>query len=278
VNIPGFLLPDSRDTKPGIFTNRLIAEKRVLNNLEKKLAVIEKSGLKLLSDVSNGIGQYDRLLLETKEDYRLQMNYVSFLTKGKKDKNIFSTVYNKENFIYNANVFCKNNGLTTKVVGFSEQQIFSQHPSIKCQCECGDYFDMAISSLTNCGKTHCAKCTAKKSKWCRKVEEFLNKNNLTFQNEIYFEDLKDRRFLRFDYKLDINGGLIEVDGEQHFDKDRCWKGMTREQNEIRFKTTQYHDRLKNEYCKENNIKLLRINYKEIKDNSYKDKILNFVEI
>ena len=255
--------------------NAEIGRKLVQKNLAKKMAVIEKIGYKLLSDVKDGIGQYDRLLLETKEGYRLQMTYISLTTKGKKDKNIFSLKHNKDNFIYNANVFCKINNLKTKVIGFSEKQPFS-HPSIRCQCECGNYFDTSIYGLTIYGKTRCTQCTSKQSKWCKKVEDFLKEQNLSFESEVFLNGCKDIRLLPFDYKLNINNGLIEVDGEQHYCENGYSMGMNEEEKFEHFKMIQRHDRIKEDYCKENGIKFLRISYKEILNNSFKRKILAFV--
>ena len=48
---------------------------------------------------------------------------------------------------------------------------------------------------------------------------------------------------------------IEFDGEQHFRSHYIW-------GEESFKLTQIRDKIKNEYCKENNIKLIRIKYNE----------------
>jgi hypothetical protein len=49
---------------------------------------------------------------------------------------------------------------------------------------------------------------------------------------------------------------IEIDGEQHFKTNEHFGG-----EEI-FKITQKNDNLKNDYCKKNNIKILRIRYDE----------------
>ena len=63
--------------------------------------------------------------------------------------------------------------------------------------------------------------------------------------------------------------MIEVDGEQHF-RPVCFGGITKERAELNFKKSQERDRIKDEYCKENGIKLLRIPYLEYRSNKYKE--------
>ena len=104
----------------------------------------------------------------------------------------------------------------------------------------------------------------------------LKSNNIGYSKEVCFDDCKDKSYLRFDYQLDINDGLIEVDGEQHFHVNRFGMGMSEEEKIEHFKMIQKHDRIKENYCKENGIKFLRISYKEILNNSFKEKILEFV--
>lgn len=60
----------------------------------------------------------------------------------------------------------------------------------------------------------------------------------------------------FDFYLPNHNILIEYDGEQHY-YDRGYKtGMFRDTLEY----TQMHDKIKTDYCINNNIKLIRIPY------------------
>jgi very-short-patch-repair endonuclease len=61
------------------------------------------------------------------------------------------------------------------------------------------------------------------------------------------------RELRFDFYLPNQNTLIEYDGEQHFVK----RGKYGE----KFETLQENDIIKNKYCKDRDIKLIRIHYK-----------------
>ena len=71
-----------------------------------------------------------------------------------------------------------------------------------------------------------------------------------------FEDCKDKKQLPFDFYLPDYNCCIEYDGRQHFQAIEYWGG------EEVFQLTQFHDQIKNDYCKENNIRLIRIKYDE----------------
>ena len=98
-----------------------------------------------------------------------------------------------------------------------------------------------------------------------KVECILKK--LIMENEIeYYEyekklDVKRKRNLRADFfiKKGKSRYIIEVDGEQHY------KGIYNTDLLV----IKDRDKLKNDFCKKKNIKLLRIRIKNIKD----DKVL-----
>lgn len=62
--------------------------------------------------------------------------------------------------------------------------------------------------------------------------------------------------LRYDFYLPDHNLLIEYDGKQH---DKWIEGWITEEN---FVKQQYHDKLKNKYAKNNNIKLIRIKEKD----------------
>ena len=60
----------------------------------------------------------------------------------------------------------------------------------------------------------------------------------------------------FDFYLPELNICVEFDGIQHFKPIKYFGG------EKTLKITQKHDKMKNEYCKENNIHLIRIKYNE----------------
>jgi len=95
----------------------------------------------------------------------------------------------------------------------------------------------------------------KNSKGEEKISNFLKNKNIKFKREKRFADCRNILPLPFDFYLPKYNICIEFDGEQHFIEKPEWKNSLLE--------IQKRDEIKNIYCKENNIILHRINYKEI---------------
>lgn len=99
------------------------------------------------------------------------------------------------------------------------------------------------------------------SKGERRISEILDSLNITYIKQYIFENCKDNRCLPFDfYVLDYNL-CIEYDGQHHY-YPVTFNGVSKEQAIINYKNTLKHDKIKNEYCENNNIKLLRIPFWE----------------
>ena len=95
-----------------------------------------------------------------------------------------------------------------------------------------------------------------------KIRMFLINNNIKFENEKTFDNCEYIKQLRFDFYVQQYNLCIEFDGEQHFEKVN-WDGkMTDEEMEENLKLNQFRDQIKNDYCKNNGINLLRIRYDE----------------
>ena len=92
-----------------------------------------------------------------------------------------------------------------------------------------------------------------------KIANFLSSHNISYIKEKTFDGLvsDSNKKLRFDFYLPEYNIIIEYDGRQHFESVKFWNGQNAEQCLIK---NQYHDKLKNNYCKNNNIKLIRIPY------------------
>lgn len=124
----------------------------------------------------------------------------------------------------------------------------------KCECDCGNIHYVRTSSLINGSVQSCGcKHSERNSKGELKISEILENNKINFIREKTFEDCQDRASLPFDFYIN-NQYLIEFDGIQHFLSVDHFGG------EDKFKIQQEHDEIKNEYCKEHNIPLIRIPY------------------
>lgn len=96
----------------------------------------------------------------------------------------------------------------------------------------------------------------------REIRNFLKENNIKFKPQKTFNGCVNpisKNKLKFDFYLLDYDLCIEYDGEQHF-KERFYGSTSGG-----LKRIQMNDEIKNEYCKVNKMKLLRINYKEFKN-------------
>lgn len=139
-----------------------------------------------------------------------------------------------------------------------------------CRCKCGNYHLASNNNLKNGSVIHCSECKIH-SKGEEKIKQLLSQNNIPFEMEKTFDSCKNpetNRALRFDFYVD-NKYLIEFDGSQHF-----ISGNTGWMTEERVKENQLRDNIKNKWCKENNIPLIRIPYTELSYLTLKDLNIN----
>lgn len=129
----------------------------------------------------------------------------------------------------------------------------------KCQCDCGNKTIVRYGDLTRkpIGVCSCGKCQISKGEL--KVKQLLQQLNITFEQQKVFSDcLNDKTGypLKFDFYLPDYNCCIEYDGEQHFKEvSLCSSSLVERQKK---------DLIKNNYCKKNNIKLIRIPYTDYK--------------
>lgn len=132
---------------------------------------------------------------------------------------------------------------------------------IKCVCnKCGHKWEPGAFSLLY-GPAYCPNCQANRSKGEMVIYNYLVDRGIKFEEQKKFEDCKDKFCLPFDFYLPDKRICIEYDGSQHFaltphfSKDRT--------PEEQLKYYQFHDEIKNNYCINNSIKLVRINYSQV---------------
>lgn len=133
------------------------------------------------------------------------------------------------------------------------------HDRIECKCSiCNHTWNpLAYNLLTGFGCPNCKSSTSEK-----KVSYALDKFKIKYETQKRFVNCKDINTLPFDFYLTDYNIAIEYDGEQHY-MPVNWNGkMSDEELENAFLLVQKHDKIKTEYCEENNIQLIRIPYWE----------------
>lgn len=117
----------------------------------------------------------------------------------------------------------------------------------------GSFKQIANNHLRGKG---CSKCNSSRGEL--KVENWLKENNKNYINQKKFSNCKNIHQLPFDFYLPEYNLCIEYDGELHFNLP-CWN-KNKEKMKLIFEKTKINDKIKDEYCKNNNIHLLRIPY------------------
>ena len=117
----------------------------------------------------------------------------------------------------------------------------------------GEFLQKPMNHLRGHG---CPKCSEelKISKGELKIETILKENNIYFETQKKFENCKNIHQLPFDFYLPDLNILIEYDGEQHFKAVEYFGG------ERTLLQTQQRDKIKTDFTKKENIKLIRISY------------------
>ena len=83
-----------------------------------------------------------------------------------------------------------------------------------------------------------------------------------------------QNFIAFDFYIPEIETIIEFDGIQHFDPDSRWWQPDAEKRQKEFELLKLHDWLKDEWCNENDIKMLRISFNENIQEILKKNFLN----
>ena len=129
----------------------------------------------------------------------------------------------------------------------------------RCVCDCGRETVVVASSLTS---NHTLSCGCLNSYYNCVIDEYLGDIDIEHTSE-YTIFYKGNRY-RFDFYLPDYNTFIEYDGSQHYEPTRYY-GNNIEKNTQLFFKIQERDEMKNQYCREYNINLLRIPYWESKN-------------
>jgi hypothetical protein len=105
-------------------------------------------------------------------------------------------------------------------------------------------------------KQGCPTCSS--SQGNLEVEKYLKFNNIKYISEYKFDNCQYKRKLSFDFYLQDLNVCIEFDGGQHSKASNF--GSKKISKEDMFDLIQHRDIIKNKYCIDNNIKLIRIPY------------------
>ena len=128
----------------------------------------------------------------------------------------------------------------------------------KIECECKiDGYKWEAEPRHLLGNHGCPKCNDSIGE--KITYNILNKLNIKNIRQYKFKDCKFYKCLPFDFYLPQYNCCIEIDGKQHEDIVKWFGGLDG------FIDRKIRDTVKDIYCKNNRIKLIRITYKDINE-------------
>ena len=142
-------------------------------------------------------------------------------------------------------------------------QYINGKTKVDCQCKiCNQTWKATPNNLLRF--RGCPYC--KISEGEKRIMLFLNNHKIKYHHEHTFGNCKDKRELRFDFYIAKLNTVIEFDGIQHFYPYSFTYGKTDKSTMIKnLDDCQRRDNIKNKYCEENNIKMIRIPYWDYKN-------------
>jgi len=177
---------------------------------------------------------------------------------------------NYKNFRYNLLKYAEINGYTCLDIITTEN-----NADIEVVCECKNHFKCKYSKFMN-GQFRCNSCATEMSKYEKSFEEFLKDNNIEYVYQYRIASCKYKKPLPFDFLISKERILVEIQGEQHYAPIR-FRCHTQEEAQTIFNQQQIRDNIKVTFCEEKNIPLLIISYKEILNDEFKPKTINFIQ-
>lgn len=242
----------------------------VANNQKNKDShkIIEKIGFKI---ISGEIGSHEIVVVEDKLGYRYNTTFNRLQQNTKPLKTYNGNEFNE----YNINKWITLNNLdkTLKLVDtyYKKESIYC-----KIQCSCGEYFESTFAEIKYKKRVRCERCSKHQSNISYITELWIKNKGVIYDKEYKFDDCRNINKLPFDYAILNNDAsikcLIEVDGGQHYYP--MYSRFTVKEDAIQhLKYIQYNDKIKNEYCNKNGIKLIRIPFWYF----YNDKYIRHLE-
>ena len=158
-----------------------------------------------------------------------------------------SLTYTTKDFIDKANKVHNNR------YNYCETNYINSKAKLKILCPIhGAFYQNAALHLQGNG---CPKCNESKGE--RIIRNWLEHHNIKYIAQYRFNDCRNKKPLPFDFYLPEYNTCIEFDGEQHYKTPKDWLPIDNSQIKV-------NDSIKTNYCKEYNIKLIRIPYNKIK--------------
>jgi very-short-patch-repair endonuclease len=231
------IVPTQEEAKLSILERCKKLNYSLLESFVYKTALTTKIHLKCNKDNHEWYVTYDRFLNGKTGCPKcagkcITQNEIEIKIKKKCEEYNYSLL---ESFVYKT-------ALTTKI-------------HLKCNKDGHSWFT-TYNNFINHNRS-CPKCNESKGE--KIINDYLKSNNIVFIREYKFKECKNVFALPFDFYLPEQNICIEYDGEQHFKVNERYGGIKEFEKRI------LNDDIKNKFCENNNIKLIRIPYFDFKN-------------
>ena len=193
-------------------------------------------------------------ILHTSCGNEFEMSADGFLNRGNRCK----YCANQMSWSYTTEEFKK---MVSESLLGDEYEVLSKYenthtPVLMKHKTCGNTFEMRPNNFLIKGN-RCPVCSTSNGE--NRIEDYLKKSDKKYVQHAKIQKLSNR--MTFDFKIFLNEKeffLVEFDGRFHYEPYSL-----KEEHVKKFESQKKNDEMKNEFCKKNNIDLLRISYKEI---------------
>lgn len=163
---------------------------------------------------------------------------------GAPEKINLATRKTTQQFILESNIIHDNK------FGYKKTKYITNQDKVIITCPIhGDFLQRPNSHLMGYGCLNCSESKGEKA-----IAKFLDKNNISYYRQHKFSGCRNIFELPFDFYIPKIRLAIEFDGRQHFQPMEYFGGIEA------FDRLQINDNIKNDYCEDNYIELIRIKY------------------
>lgn len=197
-----------------------------------------------------------KMLAVDNEGYKILIS-LDNLKRGKIPQKFYQ---NNPYTIDNIKLWLKQNNCNFKILS---NKFISSDSKLIFECFKGHKFETTWNKVES-QNAGCPICNQSKGE--NAISAFLKNNKITFKQQFVFENCKYKKKLRFDFYIPVLNICIEYQGVQHYKPIKYFGGIRRYNVQVR------KDNIKVNFCKQNNIKLVRIPY--FKENEINDILEN----
>jgi len=247
-------------------TNKTRADKFRFTYKDVKQWIEENTGNKLLSTTYNNNAEKLKLLCECNNEYETTLSALKSGRSQVCSKCSRKAAAEGQALDYEDVKKWIEENTTLKLLSTEYKNYSSK---LHVLCECGNDYYPTFASLKKGQAQKCRVCNNVISYAEVDTEKILKENYIKYIPQYTFKQCKYIALLPFDFYLPEANIAIEIDGQQHYMPVQFGNSWERALED--FETRKIKDKIKTDYCQENNIKLIRVPYWNF------DKIVNILK-